>query len=240
MCQKYSNVPCWKAPPPPKGPSPDEDEEGDEEHTPTPPWRKARKQEGRPQRGGGVLQHQKQLPREHPGGQLEAPENTDLWFITRTEPEEPTVWASSACGILEAGKEVVEVYYQDKEEIPVSVEAQGDAQLKQLTLTRADRRDLVQGLGKSKQRLIPQFGACMWLAVLTLATALYSQTTSTGAEAFPVDVAEVYSEPRVTARAQKHDLTQARQWIWPLFGTSASSSRRTRPDGRSMSWNRSC
>ena len=149
MCQKYSNVSCWR-PPPPKRPSPDEDEEDDEEDAPDQHWEKGsrRQQAGgwKRQRGGGVLRHQKQLPREHPGGQLEVPEDTDLWFITRTEPCEPTAWASSACGSLEAGDEAVEVYCQDKEEIPASVEAQGDKQLKHLTLTKAGRRELVQGM----------------------------------------------------------------------------------------------
>ena len=102
---------------------------------------------------------------------------------------------------------MVEVYYQDKEEIPASVEAQGDAQLKQLTLTKADRCDLVQGFGKSRQRLIPQFGHCSWLAVLTLATAFHNTVVPIRAEAFSVDVAEVYSEPRVATRAQQHELT---------------------------------
>ena len=87
-----------------------------------------------------------QLPDCHPGRLLTPPidENLKLWFATRSDPEKPTAWVEQSCGVMTAGKDVVEVVHVERNFMPVD-DHTGDESMGWKHVTNSERKELKEG-----------------------------------------------------------------------------------------------
>ena len=88
---------------------------------------------------GGILFTQSQLSSSHPLSNLEAPDDTKVWLIARSNASTPTVWSDSSAGCISDQGLVYEVYYAvDKDET-------GDATVAATTARSLDSKEAEAG-----------------------------------------------------------------------------------------------